>query len=107
MSPDDFVEGSGVAAVTAEMVSEAQNGLEHLLELDQPLILPADYIAHLQVCHGGIPRRRCFRTESGDIRVVCRFVNLLHSSDLDSPIRPSWRYGDEWDIRLDYALSTF
>lgn len=67
---------------------------------------PKSYVEHMLQFHGGVPRKRCFEIPSGERRVICRFINFLDGSRIESPIRATWRGSRESDIRLDYSLYT-
>lgn len=70
--------------------------------------LPTAYINHIQQFHGGCPGKACFRTKSGETRMVGRFFNFLEEGDLTPPAMPTWR---QWsmgqDVRLDYQVAGF
>lgn len=70
--------------------------------------LPTAYVDHIQQFHGGCPGKACFRTKSGETRMIGRFFNFLEEGDLTPPEIPTWRqWSQGQDIRLDYQVRGF
>jgi len=73
-----------------------------------PVVLPAAYVEHVSLFHGGVPGKACFREPNGRVRHIGRFLNWLEKDDLTPPFVKSWR---SWslgpDIRLDYRVQDF
>jgi hypothetical protein len=97
----EYEPGSLLPPVTARQIRKFEKYLSEIWE--RHVRLPAAYVEHVKAFHGGVPGKKCFKTEGGQVRVVGRFANFLEEDDLESPSMPSWRPGGQ-DIRLDYSL---
>jgi hypothetical protein len=64
---------------------------------------PTDFVMHSSLFHGGVPIRKCVKTEAGRICVVGRFLNVLRDEQLPQPYIETWR-STERDVRMDYSL---
>jgi hypothetical protein len=49
----------------------------YLRDCDQPITFDKSYLAHLTRFHGGIPKKRCFRTPRGTQMAIERFLNFV------------------------------
>ena len=49
----------------------------YLRDTDQPVTFDSSYIHHLSNFHGGVPRKRCFKSASGREYVIERFLNFI------------------------------
>ena len=56
---------------------EVQKFQEYLQECDQPIIFDPAYLDHLSRHHGGIPKKRCFRSAAGHEFYIERFLNFV------------------------------
>lgn len=72
-----------------------------------PVVLPAAYVEHVSLFHGGVPGKACFREPKGRVRHISRFLNWSEKDDLKRPFKKSWRSEGEDDIRLDYRIPNF
>ncbi|MCA9005391.1 MAG: SMI1/KNR4 family protein [Planctomycetaceae bacterium] len=93
-------------AVSLEEIHQFERKLSDYFE--QSIQLPDEFIQQLLHFHGGIPGKQCFRSPTGEIRIICRFCNIfraLGDQRLSMPAIPSWRPGGASDVRLDYSIN--
>src|SRR5689334_23321952 len=74
--------------------------LSHYHDLD--IVTPEAWKQHVLRAHGAALRVRCFRDPRGDVRAICRMLNLL---TLDEPGlgEPSWRNRHS-DVAHDFSI---
>ncbi|QDT99270.1 SMI1/KNR4 family protein [Gimesia aquarii] len=94
-----------VPAVASNEIDNCEKSLSNLFEKE--INLPVKFIQHILRFHGGIPGKQCFKMPDGEIRMICRFCNILDSRRDEKILEPyirSWRPGGAFDIRLDYSI---
>jgi len=50
---------------------------QYLHDCDQPIVFDPSYLRHLAKFHGGVPKKRCFKTVKGNEHVIERFLNFI------------------------------
>ena len=85
--------------VSPALIAERFSSFEKLMGVR----FPQSFKVHSAQYHGGVPKSKCIRTETGRVCVVGRFSNVLQPDLLPGDSMPSWR-DTEQDVRLDYSL---
>jgi hypothetical protein len=99
----EYVANSLVGNFKISRLQEYTESFANCYEYEKEIKFPKAYIDHVKTYHGGIPKQKCFKTESGKIRFIGRFLNFLREEDIEDEFKPSWRPGSI-DIRLDYSI---
>lgn len=92
-------------SVTIEKIYHFEQWLTE--EFEREIKLPDKLIQQIMHFHGGIPGKQCFKMPDGEIRMICRFCNILNPREDEISLqacKKSWRPGGAVDIRLDYSI---
>src|ERR1700677_1296836 len=58
-------------------MARVQELQQYLQDCDMPVVFDTSYIRHISNYHGGIPKKRCFKTAEGVEHVIERFLNFI------------------------------
>lgn len=71
--------------------------------LGRKITFPSELVFCFLKGHGCIPLKQCFNMPNGDVRMLCRFCNLLEFDQIPDPEILTWR-SSQCDVRYDYSL---
>jgi hypothetical protein len=82
--------------------------MRHVLTAEQafqdrgmPIVFDPSYIRHLSRYHGGIPKKRCFKTETGKENVIERFLHFADEKKGDKDRLGWYHVNVAWSMMVD------